>query len=234
MKTYVVHVSSAHLRKKILLDELTDKQLDTTFVIEGDKTDLTPELINTYFKELMNNVSGATSCAYKHLLIAQKIADGDDQYALVLEDDIFFYDNFNQQLSKIVEEIEHRNLTNFIISIEDSILKYVERSQRKQNQHLYKKAKGRLAGAYIMDQKAARAILQKVAEEKMGIPIDWFHNLCESDGLLNIYWAQPTICCQRSHNGTMPSLIDKKEYNWWKRIKFLIHKKYKEILYTLR
>ena len=75
-------------------------------------------------------MSNATSCAFKHLITYQRIAEGEDNLALVLEDDIRFYPNFSL-LTKIVEEIKVHNIQNFMLSLEDSILKYIPKSESK-------------------------------------------------------------------------------------------------------
>ena len=45
----------------------------------------------------------------------------------------------------------------------------------------------------------------------MGVPIDWFHNECVENDVLDMYWSQPTITVQGSLDGSLPSLIDQKK-----------------------
>ena len=82
------------------------------------------------------------SNAYKHFLAYEKIVNYNYQYAMILEDDIYFYSNFNKQIRRIEDEIKNLNITNFIISLEDSHLKYVKGSERVKDKYIYPKTRG--------------------------------------------------------------------------------------------
>ncbi len=130
MRTYIIHVSDAYDREKHILKEVENKNLNFAFINQGDKSDLSTAVLDTYFAGKMATVSAATSCAYKHILSYEKMLANHEDLALILEDDICFYANFSE-INKILDEIKRRKLSNFIISLEDSILRYVPRSERK-------------------------------------------------------------------------------------------------------
>lgn len=131
MKAYVIHVSTANSRKIFITEQLNRKKIEFSFIEDGDIADLTPSIIDQYFKGDLTISSPKTSCAYKHLLAYQRILEGEDEIAMVVEDDIYFYRNYNVMIKKIADEIRRKNISNFIISLEDSALMYIPRSLRK-------------------------------------------------------------------------------------------------------
>ena len=88
MKAYIIHVSTAIEREKHITNELMGKSLDIVFVNEGDIKDLSETVQSKYFEGELSLAS--VSCSYKHLIACKKILAGNDDYALILEDDIYF------------------------------------------------------------------------------------------------------------------------------------------------
>lgn len=213
--------------------QLAHKNLEGVFVTEGDKNDLSPAVLDRYFRGKMATVCNATSCAYKHILAYKKIAEGNDSIALVLEDDIRFYPNY-PIIESLIRELKKRDIKNMMISIEDSNLKYIPKSQRIKGDYLYPKPKGRLAGAYLIDKQGARNLLKFIEHTKLDQPIDWFHNFSVSNGILKMFWSQPALAVQGSLDGTIKSLIDSKQYGWMRTISFKIQRFYKIFLYFIR
>lgn len=208
---------------------------DHLFIHDGDLETITKEIMEKYFGGELGTLHPGVSCAYKHLLAyTELIHSKGSEYALILEDDIFLYKNFCFKLKKIIDEIEQRKLQNFIISLEDSHLKYVKGSERKKDKLLYKKLRVRMTGAYLIDKQSARKMLKEVEDNKCNLPIDWFQNHCSDKQLLDVYWAHPTIAVQGSLNGKMNSLIDHKSSSTYKKLKFKISRLYKMFLYRIR
>jgi len=234
MKTYIIHVSDDYERERHMNSQLVGKNLDVTYIIDGDKKDLSNEILSTYFAGNRKNVSNSTSCVYKHILAYEKIVIDKAEVALVLEDDIIFYKNFSHILEKITAEIKRENLEGFIISLEDSLLRYINKSERVKNKFIYPKEKGRFAGAYLIDYKAAKNILELIKDEKCHIPMDWYHNYCQQRNLVNIFWSQPTVAVQKSMTGSMSTLIDNKTSGIFRIISFYMQRVYKRLLYNLR
>jgi len=234
MKTYVIHVSDAYARKAHIQNELDGKDLDITYITKGDKKDLTAEVLDEYFSEEMAAIKASTSCAYKHILAYQTIVAEKDHLVLILEDDIKFYKHFSI-LQKIVTELEIRKIENFMLSLEDSNLRYIPKSEREIGTLIYPKKTGRMAGAYLIDKKGAKSILQHIKKEKINIPIDWYHNLCVKNYAIKMYWSHPAIAFQSSLDGSMKSLIvNKNKYGIFAPVLFKIKKLYKHFLYQLR
>jgi glycosyl transferase, family 25 len=234
MKTYIIHVSDAIQRERHINSQLIGKKLNVEFVSEGDIKDLSEPVIANYFKEQMSTANSIVSCAYKHIISYRKLLESNDDIALILEDDIYFYSNFDHIFEKLLKEIGQRQLDNFLLSIEDTTLTYIANSKRRNGILIYAETMGRTAGAYLVDRKAATRMLDEVKKNKMGLPIDWFHNLCIEQGIVNMYWSQPAISCQKSHDGSLGSIIGNKKSSILRVISFNVQKAYKKLLYGLR
>ena len=237
MKTFIINVSSNEFRRNHMLSVVSAHKCirDYHFIHEGDVDNISQEIQVKYFGGELSELRPVVSCAYKHILAYYEISKlHSDECALILEDDIFLYDNFCFLLREILEEIAHKKMKNFLISLEESNLKYVRKSERKEDSLLYKKPIGRMAGAYLMDTICAQALINEIENNKCNLAIDWFHNYCAAKGLFDIYWAHPPIAIQGSLNGKIKSLIDDKPIGRIKIMKFNISKIYKRILYGIR
>ncbi|HEX2935263.1 MAG TPA: glycosyltransferase family 25 protein [Bacteroidales bacterium] len=236
MKTLIINVSTNVLRKNHMLDLIAKNEClnDYYFIHDGDLDAISDEILTQYFDGELKELSSMVSCAYKHILAYQYVLDNNLEFALILEDDIYLHKGFCVKLNNIVNEVRTRQLSNFIISLEDSILQYVKGSELEKNKLLYKKPLGRTAGAYIIDKMGAQSLLQELYANKCHRPIDWFHNDCSLNELINIYWAHPVIATQGSLNGKIPSLIDKKKTGHFRIIGFRLSQIYKTILYRIR
>lgn len=233
MKIYVIHVSDAYERENHMHKQLKDKNNDVQFILEGDKKDLSQAVLDEYFVGDMKKVCNTTSCTYKHILAYKKVSEGPDDFVMILEDDIRFYSNY-YDINSIIDEVKIKNLKNCIISLEDSNLKYVAKSDRIKGVKIYSKKKGRLAGAYLIDKAGATSILNCIRNEKIGLPIDWFHNLCVERGEINLFWSHPAIAVQGSLDGSIKSLLDSKKYGLLRVISFNAQRFYKKLLYQMR
>ena len=234
LKTYVIHVSDDTKRERHIKSQIKGQDLEVVFITEGDKKDLSKQVLETYFTGNRKNVTNSTSCVYKHILAYEQIVENKEPLALVLEDDIIFYRNFSTYLPKFIAEIYQRDLSQCIVSLEDSMLTYIKRSKRIEGIYLYPQKTGRYAGAYLIDLKGAKAILAMIEQEKCSIPMDWYHDYCSKKERLNIYWAHPTIGVQKSMIGSMSTLIDNKTSGIFKILSFYIQRVYKRLLYNLR
>lgn len=204
------------------------------FINYGDKKDITNETMAKLFGGELDPIINATSCAFKHILAYEKIVKNNIDVALILEDDIYLSKDFDSTLTSVLNEINENQYSNFIVSLEDSNLQFVKRSELVKNKFLYKKLHGRLTGAYLIDKLGAYNCLEEIKRNKCNRPIDWFHNESSEKQIINIFWINNPIATQGSLMGTIKSLIDDKPYNFTRIISFKLQKIYKTILYNLR
>lgn len=235
-KAYVIHVSDDFLREQHIRQQLTGKVSNFEFVNEGDIADITTEILTEFFDETLHGMEkpNEVSCTYKHFLAYQRLLASDEEIILILEDDIILYSNFEKELKKILEEVNSRELSNFIISIEDSTNQYISRSERIKNQLLYPKKRGRLTGALLMDRSAAKNFLNFVRANKCDRLIDNYQTVAAQMGTFDFYWCKNAVATQGSKNGLLPSHIAKARTGILRKTGVKIHRLYKKLLYEFR
>jgi glycosyl transferase family 25 len=187
---------------------LADAGLTHEFILDGNIDDLTDTVLETTFSGPMQRRRGSTSCAYKHLLACRRIVELKIPRALILEDDIIMLPAYRKTFSLCLEELHRRSLNNCIISLENSGHVFIRRSERTPGTLLYKKNKGRCAGAYLIDLECAQSILRYVEDHRVGEAIDWFHNRLFGENIIDCYWLEPPVFEQSSNNGRMASLLE--------------------------
>jgi glycosyl transferase family 25 len=239
-----IQVIVIHVRGQIEREAFMQKQLDELgwpfhYVLEGDVSDLTPEILDRYFlkdgkPETMYGQFPRTSCAYKHLLATQFILDHDLEGALIIEDDLLLYPTFKALFLKSMDEYatQYAQLP-FIANYEESSLLLVPRSQRKRGQILYPASRDRYAGCYYLNKYAANVIMEYVKSNKSDTTSDCLHNRLVHQGLLKYFWSHPCLACQCSADGSMPTLIPTKPRPL-KRLKWFYKRLYKHLLYYFR
>jgi len=84
-----------------------------------------------------------------------------------------------------------------------------------------------MAGAYLIDLTGATNILNDLKQTKCHTVIDWWHNTLIERGVVKMYWAQPPLVEQGSHNGQLSSTISTKPGTRSRRIKWWIQKSFK-------
>ncbi len=234
--TFIIHVSTHTQREKHIVHQIQKSKFlhNYQFITKGDIQDIDTSIHQQYFGGTLHTINAGVSCAYKHILAYEEVVQQNLEFALILEDDIFLENNFDEIIAAALYEAQKLNLKNYFISLEDSNLKYVAGKELIEGKYLYPKFKGRLAGAYLVDKITCQNILTEIKNNKCNLTIDWFHNYCAELNLLQIYWLHPTIAYQGSLTGSIPSLIDNKKTGWRRELGYFAQKIYKKILYKLR
>lgn len=197
---FVLHVRVGYADRELCIYEMMRRRnISFTFVLDGDVSDLTDSVLDKYFVGCMHQRNATTSCAMKHIIACENIVDRNLDGALVLEDNVMLYDNFENVYEACMSELKSRNLERAIISFEDSALKFVPRSERKSGQYLYKKNSDRFAGALYYSYDAAKMIVDYVASYHCNLPIALLHTELTRMSMLNYYWCHPCIATQGFH-----------------------------------
>ena len=208
-------------------------QLSYKYVVEGDYSLQTDESLNRYLdnKVCTNMSKGEIACALNHILCYEQVINNNDKYALIMEDDPFFLGDFIRKIRRVVEQAGNLE-QGFIISLENTTLRFPPIKKIKKGKYLYEASAGRCAGAYLIDQVAANNMLSELKIQKCNTTIDWWHNEIIKKGVVKMYWAHPPLTEQGSHNGRFNSLLGTRAKGYIPRIKWLIQKFYK--LYIFR
>lgn len=236
-KVLVLHVKVGYEeRAKHIESMLRNKQIPFEYITDGDQPDITEEILDRYFTGDMHKITPATSCALKHFYAYERILQNNWDGALILEDDMIFYNNFIKVFDRCMQECKDKDYSNILISFEDSSLHFVPRSQRKKGIHLYPARRDRFTGCLYISRECAQLIMNYVAQYKCNLPIDLLHKDLITKASLPYYWCHPTIATQGTHTGLYSSSIceqsarktNYRKYTWKAKLA------YKKLLYWLR
>ena len=206
---YVIHgVAGYEDREDRLKRDLAAREMDFEFVTEFKDPVQNENLICKYFREDSLNplTKGKLYCTLVHILAYEKIVSRKQKYALIFENDVYFLNNFAKGFERVMAEA--RTLpAGFIISLENSTLRFPHWRKIKKEKVLYEAEFGRCAGAYLIDLRGAEKIMEKVNANGFSKVIDWWHNDLVKEGVVKMYWAQPPLTEQGSFNGKLSSSI---------------------------
>jgi glycosyl transferase, family 25 len=230
---YVVHgIQGYEEREKMLLSLLKNQYtIDFQFVTESADTVINDRWIKQYFKEDIRQIlsSGALFCTLVHILCYENIIKNDQKNAIIFENDVCFLGDFVTKIKPIIKESQQLD-EGFIISLENSTLRFPSWRKIKKGKLLYEAASGRCAGAYLLDKKAAQKMLDDLKINKCQLVIDWWHNDLIERKIVKMYWAHPPITEQGSFNGKLPSTISARPRGNIRTIRWEIQKFYKTYL----
>jgi GR25 family glycosyltransferase involved in LPS biosynthesis len=147
----------------------------------------------------------------KHISLYRKISLDTADYAMILEDDAIFVEQFIEKLNKCIHQLP----TNFdIVFTGGGCNLVIPSSQLQPNQYIYHKGNEstswggngctRCTDGYIIHKKCAQTIYSYFMSEidKISSPIDWWLNHVARVFNLNVFWVEPQI----SHNGSQTSI----------------------------
>ncbi|WP_171993459.1 glycosyltransferase family 25 protein [Campylobacter mucosalis] len=164
---------------------------------------------------------GEIGCALSHLKIYQKMIDENIPYALILEDDAGFSDEFCEILAKIDEFLSKKDDFELVclMQLEDACFKNLTIKIDK-NLRLYKFSSGFRTHGYIITKTAAAKLL------KLNTPIileaDSWLQFYELSGL-RIYTLNKDVIFTTDRDGTNSSIGTQERLNFAKQ-KFIAKK----------
>jgi glycosyl transferase, family 25 len=226
---FVIHALKGYeYHEKRLIELFNRNKLNFEFVTDGDPSLINNEIIKRYFvDDIESELSiGVLSCTLNHIFAYERMVSRNIKYAIIFENDPFFLGNFIKKLKRVLFEIENLQ-KGFIISLENSTLKFPSYWETKRGKYLYQAKFGRMAGAYLIDLEGATRILKDLKIHKCHIVIDWWHNSLIDRGIIKMFWAHPPLVEQGSHNGYLNSTISSKPKSSFRRMSWLIQKFYK-------
>lgn len=216
IKTYIVHCKSLVNRKESLInqirsftnvewyldydgDELTQDILEEWYTPKHWYERFLPEFYGGKIAPMRTLGKGSISLVIKHAMIYKKIAQGCDDFALVLEDDVILSPNF--------DHIEHR----MKMAPKDWDMIFIGNCCNLRfpnavpNQYFYKKStpSTKCTDSFLITKKAA-SILTK-ALKQFSLPIDFELNYHLHINRMNVYWMEPPLVSQGSEFGIFES-----------------------------
>ncbi len=226
---YVVHALKGYEFHEKRIENLFNKNgLEWEWVTDGDPSLYTNHTLKDYFIPGIEEhiPTGVISCTLNHIYAYKKMAERGIKYAVVFENDPYFLRPFKKWIQRVITEAD-KLPPGFIISLENSTLKFPSYWQVKKEQHLYPATAGRAAGAYLVDLTFAQNVLHDLSLNKCHTVIDWWHNALIERGIAKMYWLHPAICEQGSHNGRLNSPLSTNSDNLKRKLSWSLQKWYK-------
>jgi glycosyl transferase family 25 len=225
---YIVHGITGYESRETYLNDLLHKQygLEYELVTESRDSAENEAWISQYFRENIRSIlpKGALFCTLVHILIYEKIIRENHKFAVIFENDVCFIgSDFVEKIGLVAKEAAGLE-EGFIISLENSTLLFPPWKEVRKDKLLYEAAKGRCAGAYLIDRKAAEIMLNDIKTDKCARVIDWWHNDMIDRGVIKMYWAHPPLTEQGSFNGVHSSSISIRGVGGVRRFRWLCQK----------
>jgi len=172
------------------------------------------------------------SCTLNHIFALEKIVAKELDYALIFENDPFFLGNFVEDVKLIFDEVKSLD-KGFMISLENSTLRFPSYWDIKKDQYLYQASTCRMSGSYIIDRKGAIDILQELKVNKCPTVIDGWHDQLILQNVIKMYWVHPPMVEEGSHNGHLNATISTKPRSQYRRFAWIMQKFYKHYIRRL-
>jgi len=213
MKIFVLHYSKLVNRKENILAQFQKHNItDYEFIEKYDKDEITDDESSLFD---INYKKSAMSLTLKHFYVFKLIAKNYEN-ALIFEDDVILCDNFIDKLNNYMSQLPQDY---DMLFIGDGCKLHIEQHRLTLNKYIYEKCLyptswggdggTRCTDSFIISNKCAKTICEYINNltNKINLAIDWWLNVAARDNNLKIYWAEPTIVTQGSHNGLYKTSI---------------------------
>ena len=177
MKSFVILLTENEQRQnnvKIMLNSIPDLNIFPAITPAKNHEIVKKESIKTVNTLKKTEIS----CALSHIMICKKIVENNLPYAIIFEDDVRLFDNFNNKLNKVEECLPE----NFDF-IQVHIPFFLDISKITVNNHLNKYSKTYSTGAYIISYKHALKVSQI---KNLNKPIDHLYVSMENKNYFSI------------------------------------------------
>jgi GR25 family glycosyltransferase involved in LPS biosynthesis len=218
-KVFLMHYLPLEDRKQNILEQNKKAGLDIDWVCEE------PDFNNIY--EFYDNNAGLweskvspfnygsiisprdlrkseISLAYKHLLTYRRILDNKYSFSLILEDDVIFVNNFQENFNSYLQNTPSNWDFIFLgfgcnLRVPPNMMIDGQTSYRKMH------PASKCTDSYIVSYKAVQKIMSTM--DKISLPIDFELNYQMWKNNLNVYWWEPHLIKQGSQCGLYESKV---------------------------
>lgn len=247
MKIHVIHYDKLTDRKKVLEDKLRENNMSAEWLIQSGFYE--QNFIDKYYAYDKNEWKRKVRIANRpiiyrtltrsevhltinHFLVGEKIINGEDEFALVLEDDAMLVDDFKEKLDEVIEQLQNTDWDIVFLDFLGAKPPKVEKLTLlpKRNDYDYYGT-----CAYLIKKSSWIKILN--TDDKFTLPIDEEYKYRINSLGLKTTWVVPPLVKQSSldESGSTNSGQDQrdkeglKKYIYWRQnIYKLFPKKFKK------
>lgn len=222
--TYVIHPTKGHEEREAHLKSHLPQVglIDYEIIVDGDADKLSDTVINDFFGPALTR--GGMSCNYKHYLAYKYVIDRNQDYALILENDVFVANDILEKTDKILSEIEGKK--NLLVNIEEAS-ELVPIWYRKKGKIAYLANKNKMAAGYIIDKHFAKTMVAYLESHQTNKNFDALISEVASELSIRLYWSHPPLVTQGSKDGTFSSEISDEQSGFIVKCKTTLRNFYK-------
>ncbi|MDB5942790.1 MAG: hypothetical protein JWQ13_2356 [Ramlibacter sp.] len=215
---FVIHAASLAERRKLIEAQLSALGLRHEFILDYDIPAIPQALRDRMIRG--DSLSPAQqSCALKHWH-AHVLADQRGcERVLVLEDDVILAADFRAVFGRAMKE-ELALAAPHVTFLGCGGHYYVPRKDLQAGRLLYRRDQGKFADSYIVDRAAVKRRLQWLEQHGIERPIDHQFEAIDRELGTAMYWLEPPIVEQGSHNGRFPSALVNSHPLWFQALQF--------------
>lgn len=215
---FVIHAASLAERRKLIEAQLTALGLRHEFILDHDIPDIPESLRQRMFRT--GSLSPAQqSCALKHWQAHVLAEQRGYARMLVLEDDVILARNFSAVFERAMsEELAIREPHVTFLGCGGHY--YVAKAEIEPGRLLYQRDQGKFADSYIIGRDAVEKRLRWIGEHGIDRPIDHQFEAIDRETGIAMYWLEPPIAEQGSHNGKFPSTLAVSHPLWFQSLQF--------------
>jgi glycosyl transferase family 25 len=192
-KLFIIHFEKLTDRKKYLDSQIKNYGFINEYILSNNKTDQQIYESNKYYKYDSSiydrKLSKGEICVgAQHINTYIKMINNNIKYALIIEDDAIFEENFLENLHRITNELP---IDFDMCFISECCNLHITNSHNLIN----KSDTSRCVSGYIVNSKCIPYILNTLPFQ---YPIDWHLNIINKNNELKFYWSEPCIIKQGS------------------------------------
>lgn len=222
----VIHYTKLIDRKTNILNFFENKKVNLNFIEEYDAEQINKDNIRNFYEpniDIFNNKVklweqssgfrylsyGETSVAIKQIIAIKKISESDDDYGLIVEDDIIPYrDNFLDIISQNIKNVPNDWDAIFIGNgCGDNFIQHKLKNSQKINDFIFKPSHPatNCAEAYLLKKNSAKKIYKNILPFQLAFDWELAYQFYELN--MNVYWIYPSIFYQGSNSGEYKSSL---------------------------
>jgi glycosyl transferase family 25 len=215
---FVIHAACLAERRKLIEAQLSARRMAHEFIADYD-AEAIPAGIRDSMIRGAGLSAGQQSCALKHWHAHVLADERNYERVLVLEDDVVLAPDFSARLCEVLQEdaaIEAPHVS--FLGCGGHY--YVAKSELEPGRMLYRRDQGRFADSYIVNRGAIALRLWWLAQNGIAHPIDHQFEIADRATGTAMYWLEPPITEQGSHNGRFASTLSRSHPLWFQAAQF--------------
>ena len=219
-KFYVIH-NLEESRYNNIIDLLEKNNIPTSkieFINHPNKNELTFEIKRKAVQRNAKIKDGWISCSYKHYLAIEKIAHGNEEFGVVMEDNVgSFYENVYERLSKYLKELptdwdiiydsvwgDYSLLNEEIVTSEKLVYKKSNEVTKNINGKIISHGGTRAAQFYFVNKAGAKKLYDNFLPFNHSADM-WMNDVLRKANI-NSFWSEPSLVVSKFNSKTSTNL----------------------------